>query len=51
MELRVSPVTFPEVIDFNFEELRTEITVRVERYTNLVYTEEQIKEAKSDLAS
>lgn len=51
MELRVSPVTFPEVIDFNFEELKTEITARVENYTNLVYTEEQIKEAKSDLAT
>lgn len=51
MELRVTPVTFPEVIDFNFEELKTEITARVENYTNLVYTEEQIKEAKTDLAT
>ena len=51
MELRVSPVTFPEVIDFNFEELKTEIEARVERYTNLVYTEDQIKEAKTDLAT
>lgn len=51
MELRVSPVTFPEVIEFNFAELKTEIEARVERYTNLVYSEDQIKEAKSDLAS
>jgi hypothetical protein len=51
MELRVSPVTFPEVIEFNFEELKTDIEARVERYTNLVYTEDQIKEAKTDLAS
>ena len=51
MELRVSPVTFPEVIEFNFMELKTDIEARVERYTNLVYTEGQIKEAKSDLAT
>lgn len=51
MELRVSPVTFPEVIEFNFEELKTDIEARVERYTNLVYTEDQIKEAKTDLAT
>lgn len=51
MDLRVSPVIFPEVISFNYEELKTEITARVEKYTNLVYTEDQIKEAKSDLAS
>lgn len=51
MELRVSPVTFPEVIEFNFMELKTDIEARVERYTNLVYTEDQIKEAKTDLAS
>lgn len=29
MELRVEPVTFPEVIQFNYEELKAEITSKV----------------------
>lgn len=49
MELRVEPVTFPEVIQFNYEELKAEITSKVEMYKNLVYTgSDQIKDAKAD---
>ena len=51
MELIIKPITFPEVIEFNFEELKAEITARTEKYTNLVYSEEQIKDAKTDLAT
>lgn len=52
MELRVEPVTFPEVIQFNYEELKAEITSKVEMYKNLVYTgSDQIKDAKADRAS
>ena len=51
MELRVEPVTFPEVIQFNYEELKAEITSKVEMYKNLVYTgSDQIKDAKADRA-
>lgn len=52
MELRVEPVTFPEVIQFNYEELKAEITSKVEMYKNLVYTgSDQIKDAKADRAT
>lgn len=51
MELRVEPVTFPEVIQFNYEELKAEITSKVEMYKNLVYTDDQIKDAKADRAT
>lgn len=51
MELRIEPITFPEVIEFNFDELKQEITDKVTIYNNLVYTEEQVKEAKTDRAA
>jgi hypothetical protein len=50
MELKVKSFTIPEVIEFNYEELKKEITERTEKYINLVYTEEQIREAKKDVA-
>ena len=38
MELKVKTPTFPEVIEFNFQELKQEITERASAYVNLVYT-------------
>lgn len=51
MELKIKEITFPEVIEFNFDELKQEIESRVSMYTNLVYTDEQIKDAKADRAN
>lgn len=51
MELKVKTPTFPEVIEFNFDELKQEITERASTYANLVYSEEQIKDAKNDRAT
>lgn len=51
MELKVNEVIIPERIDFNFEELKTELSEQVEKYKNLVYTDDQIKECKADKAS
>lgn len=51
MELRIEPVTMPEVIEFNFEELKEQVTNKVAMYKNLVYTDEQVKEAKADRAA
>lgn len=51
MELRVKTPTFPEVIQFNYDELKQEITEKVANYANLVYTDEQISEAKKDRAT
>lgn len=50
MELKIKEVSFPEMIAFNFDELKAEITEKAERYKNLVYTDESIKEAKADKA-
>lgn len=51
MELRVIQPTFPEVIEFNFNELKEEITKKSSDYMNLVYTEDQIQDAKKDRAA
>lgn len=51
MELKIKQLTIPEVIEFNFEELKQEITNRAAMYTNMVYTDDQIKEAKADRAN
>ena len=51
MELKIKTPTFPEVIEFNFEELKKEITAKAAEYVNLVYTDDQIGEAKKDRAT
>lgn len=50
MELKIKEIAFPEVISFNFEELKTEITKKADLYKNMVYTDETVKEAKADKA-
>lgn len=42
---------FLQSIDWNFEELKQEITVKANDYMNLVYSNEQMKEAKKDRAN
>lgn len=51
MELKIKELDFPKVIEFNFEELKGEITAKVGLYKNMVYTDETIKEAKADKAT
>ena len=51
MELKMQEVQFPKVIEFNFEELKNEITDKAELYKNMVYTDDTIKEAKADKAT
>lgn len=48
MELRVNEVAIPEKIDFNYEELKAELSSKVSFYETLVYTDDQIKDAKAD---
>lgn len=50
MELQVSEIKALEPIKFNYEELKTNLIVSLEKYKNLVYTDENIKEAKADRA-
>ena len=54
MELKIYSPTedgFIQKIEWNFEELKTEIAEKVEHYKSLVYTEDQMKTAKSDRAN
>lgn len=51
MELIVNEVKLPEPVTFNYEELKKELAKKVSHYETLVYTDEQIKEAKADRAS
>lgn len=41
----------PEQILFNYEELKAELTEKVSMYETMVYTDDQIKEAKKDKAN
>ncbi|MCB5504712.1 DUF1351 domain-containing protein [Coprococcus eutactus] len=51
MELRVNEVAMPEKISFNYEELKAELTEKVAFYETLVYTDDQVKDAKADRAT
>lgn len=51
MELRIEQYQMPEKILFNFEELKNEIMAKTAHFETLVYTEEQIKDAKADKAA
>lgn len=51
MELKMNEFQLPGQILFNYEELKQELTEKVSYYENLVYTDEQIKEAKADKAT
>lgn len=51
MELKIKPITFPDVLVSNFEELKAEIEGMVAHYKGLVYTDEQIKDGKKDVAA
>lgn len=51
MELKVNAVSIPEAITFNYEELKAELLQKASAYASLVYTEDQIKEAKADRAN
>lgn len=42
---------FIKAIDFNFDELKCEISTALERYQGLVYTDDSIKDAKTDRAT
>ena len=51
MELKVNETQLPQPITFNYEELKTAIAEKAELYAHVVYTDDTIKEAKSDKAS
>lgn len=54
MELKIYSPTeeqFIKDIQFNHEEIQKELAIRLEKYNGLVYSEENIKEAKTDRAA
>lgn len=51
MELKVKELDFPKLIEFNFEELKAEISSKAALYKNMVYTDDSIKQAKADKAA
>lgn len=53
MELKIynpSEDGFMKAIEWNYDELKAELSQKLEQYKGLVYTEDQIKEAKADRA-
>ena len=50
MQLQVKEVKLPEAILFNYEELKAELAEKVHIYETMVYTDDQIKQAKADRA-
>lgn len=50
MELKISPYKLPDPVVFNFEELKEALLQKAAVYEAMVYTEEQIKTAKTDRA-
>lgn len=50
-ELQVTVNQTPGVIEWNFEELKEELAAQMQMYTHIVYTDENIKNAKADVAS
>ena len=51
MELRVNEVQLPEAITFNYAELKQAVEAKANQYELAVYSDEQIKLAKSDRAN
>ena len=51
MELKMNQYQLPEKVGFNYEELKNELQAKVSQYETLIYSDEQIKEAKTDKAN
>lgn len=51
MQLKMNEYQLPENVSFNYEELKQGLTEKVQMYKTLVYTDDQISEAKKDKAS
>ena len=51
MEMKVNEVIIPEQITWNYDEIKAELTEKIQHYETLAYTEDQIQEAKKDRAN
>lgn len=51
MEFKITPLKRPEPIVWNYNELKAELIEKIGFYETLVYTDDQIKDAKADRAN
>ena len=51
MELKVEDYQLPKEIKFNFDQIKQNVEEAAQRYASVVYTDDQIKVAKSDRAN
>jgi hypothetical protein len=51
MEIEIKEYKLPAEIKFNFEELKQEVIAKCSLYESMIYTEDQIKDARADKAS
>ena len=51
MEVRITPYEKAQPIEWNFEEIKTELVEKIETYKHLQYTPDQIASAKTDRAA
>ena len=50
MELKIKDYQLPAPLEFNYEELKGELMTKMQEYSTLVYTEDNVAEAKKDRA-
>ena len=50
MQLEIEQYQLPEEIKFNFDQLKNEISLAVNKYEGLIYSDDQVQEAKKDRA-
>lgn len=50
MELKIKDYQLPAPLEFNYEELKGELMAKMQEYSTLVYTEDNVAEAKKDRA-
>lgn len=50
MELVMNEYTLASALTFNYEELKAEITKRADHYKGVTYTDDQVNDARTDLA-
>ena len=49
-QIRTDLAVIPKTIEFNFAEIKKELAGNLEKYQNMVVTEDAIKDAKADRA-
>ena len=51
IELKVNEIAIPDVISFNYDEIKLELAETLQRYESMVYSADQMKIAKADKAA